>query len=323
MQNRSTIWLFADIGATYVRFAIYDPTQETYSDPSQTLVAQYDSLAAACKSYLEERALTISAAAIAIACPILGDQVTMTNHSWGFSQQQFKHDLQLDHLIVINDQVAIARGIPFLPQNAIQPLGGVLAIDESAPKGVLAPGSGLGTATLVPTANGWHAFASEGGHVTLAATNEFEAQVIAALAKKHGGHISAERLVSGQGIVNLYQTICQLEGCAPSAPLTAQDIVAAGATDDRAQKTIAGFTGFLGNVAGNLALSLGARGGIYVSGGIISKLGQAFDVKVFRDAFEAKGRFADYLHATPTFLITHPMPAFIGIRQMINSLSKS
>jgi glucokinase len=318
MQNHSPLWLLADIGATHARFALYDPQQETCHHNSQTLVTQYDSLSTACKSYLEKHATTINNAAIAIACPVLDDQVTMTNHPWGFSQQQLKRDLRLNHLVVINDQVAIAQGIPFLAKNVLQTIGTSVPMDATSPKGVLAPGSGLGTATLIPTADGWYAFASEGGHVTLAATNDFEAQVIAALAKKYG-HISAERLVSGQGIINLYETICGLEGAPLMTPLTATAITAA-ATDPCAKKTVTCFTRFLGNVAGNLALSLGARGGIYLAGGIIPKLGTAFDATVFRTAFEAKGRFASYLSTIPTFLITHPLPAFIGLQRAIQSL---
>lgn len=316
MEGHHPLWLLADIGATHARFALYDPQQQSYTHDTQTLVAQYDSLAHACKSYLKDHAVSIDAAAIAIACPILGDQVTMTNHPWNFSQQQFKSELQLNHLLLLNDQVATAYGIPFLPSKALRPLGPHLENDNINPKGILAPGSGLGTATLIPTSYGWHAFASEGGHVTLAPTNDFEAQIIGLLTKKQG-HISAECLASGLGIINLYETICDLKNVPPSTLLTPSCIVAAAANDPCAQQTLVYFTRFLGNIAGNLALSLGARGGIYLAGGIIPKLGIIFDEVEFRQAFETKGRFADYLSTIPTFLITHPLPAFVGLQQIV------
>ena len=206
MENHPPLWLLADIGATHARFALYDPQQQSYTHDINTLVNEYDSLTSACKSYLRDCSVTVSGAAIAIACPVLGEQVTMTNHPWDFSQQQLKNELQLEHLRLVNDQVAVAYGIPLLAPDSLRFLGSHLESDEASPKGILAPGSGLGTATLIPTSQGWQAFASEGGHTTLAPTNDFEAQIIGLLTKKQG-HVSAERLVSGLGIINLYETI--------------------------------------------------------------------------------------------------------------------
>ncbi len=316
MSTPPSLWLLADIGATNLRFALYNPQQGVYRNEFQALVTQYSSLSVACQSYLEMHNTTINAAAIAIACPVLGDEVTITNYSWNFSQHELKRDLCLKHLVVINDLLAVAQAIPFLPEHTIHPLGPTVPIDVSCPKGVLAPGSGLGTATLIPIANDWYGFASEGGHVTLAATDNFEILVIAELAKRYG-HVSAERLVSGQGIVNLYKAICDLGSYPKLTTLTAKAIVTAAETDPCAKKTLTYFSRFLGNIAGNLALSLGARGGIYLAGGIIPELGKSSNVNAFRTAFENKGRFSAYLRTVPTFSITHPLPAYVGLQKLI------
>jgi glucokinase len=160
----------------------------------------------------------------------------------------------------------------------------------------------------------------EGGHVTLAATDALEADVLSHL-RQQWGHASAERVLSGPGLVNLYQALCSVEGCA-AQDLRPQDISAAAlaATDNMCQKTVDLFASFLGNVAGNLALTLGARGGVYLGGGIVPQLAGAFDTALFRSKFEDKGRFGDYLRPIPVWLITASAPALVGASRALDLL---
>jgi glucokinase len=171
---------------------------------------------------------------------------------------------------------------------------------------------------LVPGQSGaWIALSGEGGHVTLAATNALEAGVVALLAKRFG-HASAERALSGAGLVNLYEAVCELEGLQAKPLEPAQVSAEALKGDTQATQAIALFAAFLGTVSGNLALTLGARGGLYVGGGIIPQLGALFDASLFRTRFESKGRFAEYLRPVPTYLITAANPALTGAARALD-----
>jgi len=168
----------------------------------------------------------------------------------------------------------------------------------------------------------WNALSGEGGHVTLAATDDLEVALLDLLRKRFG-HASAERVLSGPGLVNLYEALSAVRGAAAQFTLP-QDIVNAAreGSDAMAIETAGLFCGFLGNVAGNLALTLGARGGLYVGGGITPKLGPAFDAKRFRSQFETKGRFASYLSEIPTWLITAANPSLTGAARALDFASR-
>ena len=152
----------------------------------------------------------------------------------------------------------------------------------------------------------------EGGHVTLAATDEHEAAILAVLRQRFS-HVSAERVLSGAGLVNLYGAQCAVYGVA-ALQLSPSDVTDAAldGSNPLCAQAVQRFTAFLGNAAGNLALTLGARGGVFIGGGIVPRLGEHFDAALFRQHFEAKGRFADYLKAMPTSVITAAAPALIG-----------
>ncbi len=240
----------------------------------------------------------------------------MTNHPWTFFIDDVRRDLGLEKLDVINDFVAIALSVPRLGDGGRRWLGGGEAL-PGAPIAVLGPGTGLGVSGLVPSAEGWLPLATEGGHVALAAMTAREEEVIGVLRRKFG-HASAERAVSGPGLVNLYDALAELEGIKAASPSPASVTERALAGNcRRSREALALFTAFLGTVASNLALSLGARGGVYMAGGILPKLADAFDEKSFRARFEDKGRFSDYLAAIPTYLITHQHPAFLGLAGMV------
>lgn len=309
--------LIADIGGTNARFALVSPGEE----PRHALVlpcAEFPGPVEAAEAYLhrvspEQRPLR---AAIAIAAAVTGDAVDITNNAWKFSITETEQRLELERLTVVNDFTAVALSVPLLQPNQRLKIGGG---QEAAgtPIGVLGPGTGLGVSALVPGTTSWHALATEGGHVTMPAVTAREAQVLEWLRGLYD-HVSAERLLCGPGLVNLYSALCEIDG-SQAAPYT-PDVISAKALDGSCPvcvETLNMFFAMLGTVAGNLALTLGSRAGVYVAGGILPRMAEAFAASAFRSRFEAKGRFRDYLEAIPTYLITHPYPAFLGLSGLV------
>jgi glucokinase len=185
---------------------------------------------------------------------------------------------------------------------------------------VLGPGSGLGVSGLVPAGPRWRALTGEGGHVTMAPATERENAVLEWM-RRHFDHVSAERCLSGPGLVNLYNGLAAVDGV-PAASYTAAQITdpATAATDPLCGEATAMFCAMLGTVAGNLALTLGAQGGVFIAGGIVPRLGPRFVESGFRERFEAKGRLKPYLAAIPTYVITHKLPAFLGCAAVLGEL---
>jgi glucokinase len=240
----------------------------------------------------------------------------MTNHPWTFSIRALRDRFGFDRLEVINDFTALALAIPRLAPDDRVAVGGGAAF-AGAPIGVLGPGSGLGVSGLVPSGARWIALTGEGGHATMAPATDRESAVLDRM-RQHFDHVSAERALSGPGLVNLYNTLAQLDGI-PAQGFTAAQItdLAIRADDPLCLETTTMFCAMLGTMAGNLALTLGARGGVYVGGGIVPKLGQTFIDSPFRERFEAKGRLHPYLEEIPTFVVTHQLPAFLGCAALL------
>jgi len=305
-------WLVGDVGATNARFGLVSPEREVLHTRTHA-VADHPTIADAITAYLSERAALPMPrrGAIAIASAITGDRVAMTNHPWSFSISALKSQLGLDRLEVLNDFTALALALPHLAaEHRLQVGGGGPAV--GAPLGVLGPGSGLGVSGLIPAGAGWIPLAGEGGHATMAPATDREGAVLDRM-RRHFDHVSAERVLSGPGLVNLYNTLAALDGV-PSRGYTAPQIAdpEMGTADRICAESTTLFCAMLGTMAGNLALTLGARGGIYIGGGIVPRLGQRFAESPFRARFEAKGRFSPYLAAIPTYVVTHPLPAFLG-----------
>jgi len=313
----ATTWLVGDIGATHARFGLVSPDGTLLL--SRTLADEdYPAIHDAIAAFLAERgALPMPRqGAIAIASPITGDRVAMTNHPWSFSILALKARFGFDRLEVINDFTALALALPRLtPQDRLM-VGGGAAV-AGAPIGVLGPGSGLGVSGLVASGSGWIALTGEGGHATMAPATDRESAVLDRM-RGHFDHVSAERALSGPGLVNLYNTLAELDGV-PAQGFTAAQItdLAIRDADPLCVETTRMFCAMLGTMAGNLALTLGARGGVYIGGGIVPRLGQTFVQSPFRQSFEAKGRFQAYLAAIPTFVVTHPLPAFLGCAALL------
>ncbi len=307
--------LVGDVGGTNVRFAWIDAPGAAPVDVAVVRVANHVSLHDALARYLTTHPRPRPQwAVLGIATTMAGDHVRMTNHPWQFSIADLQRALGFERLLVVNDFAALALALPTLPLDALRPVGGGRAA-SGAPIGLLGAGTGLGVAGLLalPGGRGVVPLGGEGGHVTLAAADEFEARVVARLRERFG-HASAERALSGPGLQNLHEALARIEG-APAAPLTAAEITARAqaGSDALCVRTVELFFALLGGVAGNLALTLGARGGVYIGGGVVPKLGDWIERSAFRERFEAKGRFAGYLAAIPAWVVTaETWPALVG-----------
>lgn len=314
--------LLGDIGGTNARWGWQAGPGAPIGAIDVRPVSAHASLLDAARDYLARHGHPPPrAAAIGVATPVTGDAVRMTNHPWAFSIRALKASLGVDRLRVLNDFEALALALPALAPSALRPLGhgaDARAADD-APRALLGAGTGLGVSALVRCGSRWQPIAGEGGHVTLAAADDDEAAVLALLRRTHG-HVSAERVCSGSGLVVLYRAACELAGHPPRLLEPAEvGRLALGGGDADCVRAAGWFAGFLGNVAGNLALTLGARGGVHVGGGVVPRLGAAFDAARFRARFEAKGRFAAYLRAIPTWLVVAPTPALTGAALALDS----
>jgi glucokinase len=311
--------LLADIGGTNARFAL--ETGPGRFEAIEVLACQdHATLADAMRAYLalpQAAALHtgIRHAAIAIANPITGDQVRMTNHHWAFSIEALRRECGFDTLVVVNDFSALARSLPHLGEHKLQVGGGVPVAD--APLGLLGAGTGLGVSGLIPSAAGWTALRSEGGHVSFSPVNETEIAILQ-YAWREFEHVSAERLLSGAGVELIYRALSDRAGRPDS--LAAPEISRRALSGECAlcDEVLEAFCGMLGTIAGNLAVTLGAQGGVYIGGGIVPRLGERFLQSSFRRRFEQKGRFSAYLAQVPTYVITAQYPAFLGVSAILS-----
>lgn len=306
--------LLADVGGTNARLAWQDGPGAPIEHVQVLPVADHASLQLAIRVYLKQLGRQPGAAAIAMANPVTGDHVRMTNHDWSFSQTALREELGLTTLRVLNDFTALALALPHLPVHELRQVGGGAAVPGAA-IALLGAGTGLGVSGLLPDgAGGWAPIAGEGGHVTLPAATARERVLMDALVQRHG-HASAERVASGTGLLETCQILCEADGVDAGVFTRAADVSEAAlqGRHPQAHEALQIFCGVLGAVAGNLALTLGARGGVYLGGGVVPRLGTWFDRSPFRDRFEAKGRFQNYLREIPVWVITSPQsPALLG-----------
>jgi glucokinase len=310
--------LVADIGATNTRLALAEPSG-AISRISVFATDEAPDLGDMIEAYLAQAGAERPARAVlAIAAPITGDEIRLTNFPWTFSVDSLRTRLGLDSLRIINDFVANALSVPHLGDGDVAQAGSGTQV-TGAPVAVIGPGSGLGVSGLVFHDGRAVPVQGEGGHVTMAPADAREAAVLDLLRKRFD-HVSAERVLSGPGILNLYAALCELSG-EPQEQFAPAQITDAliGEQHPRAREATQMFCAMLGTIAGNLALILGARGGVYIAGGIVPRLGAVFMQSAFRSRFEAKGRFRDYLSAVPTYVITRPYPALLGAAQLLDS----
>lgn len=315
--------LLGDVGGTNARFG-WQPHANAELQHIQTLPCSlHADLAAVIEAYLAQQHLPRPAAAcIGIATAITGDMIKMTNLHWSFSIQALQKRLGLEQLLFINDFTALALALPSLPEQTKIRIGGLATTPFSAPMGLIGAGTGLGVSGLLPNGRkGWMPISGEGGHITLAASTQEEFQVIELLQRRYG-HVSAERILSGHGLLELHTALDLLHGRPPLPELTSAEIsrLALQSGDKPCLATLEMFTGFLGSVAGDLALTLGARGGIYIGGGIVPRWLGWFEQSSFRKRFDNKGRFSTYLQDIPVWVIqAGESPALQGAAQALDN----
>ena len=312
--------LVGDVGGTHARFALVDPAGALL-EQRVLASADFEDLEGAVGRFLqlaEVGAGTIHEAAVAVACPVVGDEIRLTNLRWRFSIAGTRDRLGLDRLFLLNDFEALALCLPALRAADLEPLReGEPATGAAC--ALIGPGTGLGVAGLAPVGQRWIAIPGEGGHRDLAPANEREWAIFRRLAERFG-HVSAERALSGPGLVWLYEAVCAADG-RTAERLTPPEVTARALADGcAASREATGlFPGWLGAVAGALALTLGARGGVFLGGGLLEPMGAAFDRGRFVERFLAKGRFASYLRSIPVARIRHPFPALLGAARALSA----
>lgn len=250
-------------------------------------------------------------ACFAVACPADKEEIAFTNSHWHFTKSELKALLNCEQVWVINDFEAVAHGITELGEEDFVQIGGEAAVADK-PIGILGAGTGLGIAGLVKLSNGYQVLDTEGGHADFSPISDEQAAVVNLLREEYG-RVSLERLLSGKGIFNIYKSLCALE-CKVIEHAKPADIVAAAQSGDDpiALQSLNMFCEGMGSAAGNLALTLGAKGGIYIAGGVVPKFQNFFIKSDFRLKFEDKGRFVNYLKLIPVYLVTRNNLGLVG-----------
>ncbi|HEX5127792.1 MAG TPA: glucokinase [Rhodocyclaceae bacterium] len=313
--------LVGDVGGTNARFALIEAPGGAPARIVTLHSGDYVGPVEAIRAYLSQGNLPAPhSAAIAIATPVKGDAISMTNHPWKFSIEATRQALGLERLLFVNDFTALALSLPHLTSAEFVKTGGGEAQAGYA-IGVIGPGTGLGISGLVPCAGGYVPIEGEGGHATLSTQSVEEAAVLAALARQYD-HVSAERALSGPGLLALYRALAIVRGV-PAQDLDPKTISqhAMQNSDALCVDACNMFCALLGTAAANLALTLGARGGLFIGGGIVPQLGvhenEFFARSPFRARFETKGRFSDYLRQIPTLVITAAFPTLTGAAEAL------
>jgi glucokinase len=309
--------LLADVGATHARLAL-QTAPGAYRSVRVLKCDEFDGIVPLLRFYLSEHEdVRLNHAALALANPVDGDYVRMTNRPWAFSTDEVRRELGLTTLLIVNDFTALAMAIPGLKSEDLMQVGPGKPVPHAV-LGVLGPGTGLGVSGGIPTVDGFVTLGSEGGHVNFAPSDEREFAILQA-AWREWTHVSNERLISGPGMEIIHRALAERNGVhAPARDSAA--IIAAAMEDQDALclEVLECFCGMLGGAAANLAVTLGAFGGIFIGGGIVPRLGEWFRSSPFRARFEAKGRFSDYIADIPTYVISTPHVAFDGVANILS-----
>lgn len=308
--------ILADIGATNARFALL--SDGVLGETSVYPVADHASPIDAARLFLAGR--QARSAIIAAAGPVEDGRINMLNAAWTVDAAAFRSAFRLDSARLINDFEAQAWALPVLGAEDLFPVGIPRAAapraGRSGTMAVIGPGTGFGQAALACGTAGEVPLVTEGGHATLPATDRREEAIIRVL-RDRLGHVSVERVLSGAGLLNLYHAIGTVDGLVLRERTTPEIVAHALAGDcEGSVATLEAFCAFLGGVAGNVALALGATGGVFIGGGITPRFTDFLAHSAFRERFEAKGRLHDYLAAIPTAVITHEFPAFVGLARL-------
>lgn len=318
MNDARGIAILADIGATNARFGVL--AGELPTAMTTYPVTDYESPVEAARAFLAgpAREHKPDVALIAAAGPVVNGRVVMTNAAWTVDADRIRHGLNLRKVDVINDFEALGWALPGLQAADLVHLGKAVS-SRPGTMAVMGPGSGFGLAALASNGGAEVVLTTEAGHVTLPAENRREDTIILAL-RKHLQHVSVERVLSGPGLVQLYHAIAEVDDLVVPQRSAAEIVAHALAGDCKVSgATLEAFCAFLGSVAGNAALTLGARGGVFFGGGILPRIIDFLKHSAFRERFEAKGRLASYLEQIPTAVIVHPYPAFVGLTRLLRT----
>ena len=321
--------LIADIGGTNARFALAPIKPSAHAlrlDESEIIEVKrldckkYDSIADAIEYYLSELPSQYerpTQGCLAIACPTENDWIKMTNHTWEFSVKELKKTLNFKLLNFINDYHALANSILFLGEKDSQQVGGGESI-HGKPMVVTGPGTGLGLGALVFETIHPTTVCTEGGHSSFAPDNKLELEILSFLMDKFG-RVSNERLISGQGLENIYEALTFIRnGEATRLPAADISTKALDQSDKLCEEALEVFCSVLGTFAGDAALMYGAKGGIYIAGGIIPRFLEYFEKSKFRTSFENKACFNEYNSGIPTYVILNDQPGLLGSAAVLN-----
>lgn len=320
--------IVADIGGTNARFACVDLECSTLNDRALSNIAVYpcsdfSGLEAVIRRYQREQDLAaVKHVAIAVASLVAGDEITMTNLSWQFSIKELKKRLDLVDFYVLNDFVAQAMSLPFLSEHEKIQIGSG-RVESRHNQVILGPGTGLGVAYLVQTEQGMMPIASEGGHIEWAPQTEQEWFIKQFLGRQYP-HVSVERLLSGPGLENVYQALAAYRG-QKEAFLSAADITDRALTKScpLAEATVQQFLASLGSFAADCAFALNTLGGVYLTGGIVPKLGPLIADSEFRARFETKCRHSSFnQQIVPTCVLAVQWPGLIGAAGYLKQKTK-
>lgn len=308
--------LLIDMGGTHIRIAYYN---RELSHLNKYFNKDFKDIYEAIDTYYQTTKLPpVDTVVMGVPTAVCEDKLTFLNSSWSFSQKEFAQRLKLKHLKIVNDFEPQALAMLRLQTKDITQIGGGQP-KADYPKVVLGSGTGLGVAYLFPTGQkDWACMATEGGHVSIPVMGDLEYAVYMLLRQKFS-HVSAERVISGQGLYAIYGALCTLKEQALSLSNADEIIAAAASRTGIAYQAVQMMCAWFGAVAGNTALTLNALGGVYLTGGMVRRSGMLAMLQEsdFRQRFEEKGRRSDYMRQIPTYVVSSHNPVFLGLEQLL------
>ena len=302
-------WLIADIGATSSRCATLTPPAAISQNVRIYRNEKYDGLTELLADFISGCGEKLRSLALAVAAPVHGDLIQMINRDWSFSGKSLASDLQFGQVKIINDFHAVAYALPLLNDDTRTEIGSATEY-RGGNMAAIGPGSGLGTSAWIRGDAGGAAMTGEGGHITVSGRDQREDEIIARVRDRFG-HCSAERILSGPGLLVLHKAMHGIDIDSPEE-------ITGNQNDDACAATLNQFFSFLGSAAADLALITGAFGGLYIAGGIVPACIDQLRNSPFRERFDDKNRYRDYMQRIPTYVITDPVPGLTGLAAMIN-----
>ena len=314
--------LVGDVGGTHARFALVDSEghiRHLHIYEGANYASLNDIITDFLKRTLGQK--RPPRAAIAVAGPVVDGEIAFTNLDWQVSECELLAQFEFEAVRLINDFAAQARACPLLGDESLRTLGPALRGPNDAPMLIMGAGTGFGVAGLARSNRGDIAVATEGGHAAFAPSDDLEIEILRRL-HSHHGRVSIERLLSGRGLFQLYGALAAIRQIEPNLTSEKAVVEAAGKGDPLAGETLDRFCGIYGSVAGDLALGFGARGGVFISGGIAPRIADRLAAGTFRARFEDKGRLSVYARAIPTSLVLHPHPALVGAARELEAMGR-